>query len=632
MGPVSAIRRREYCPRFPRRRYGFRKDGMRPRLIVLFLLMVCLPLGLLGALGVRVARHEQESTRRRFQEILLKDLSGIDQTIAQLMQKRERYLLAQTELTTLTKQALRDLTRRDPFIVQSFYLTSDGEVAYPSPADELSQTEWSFLDRAKEILSVSNLIGQGETGLSNVILPLSVQTTRNAPVPQQRMVPQSQRDARNQPAPTRQSAAPQPFPAPTRQSAANQGVPQMAQQALPSNQGVPQTTQQMGPPQGQQAGRARAHGWYVWYWGRGIHVLFWRRTPAGGILGAELDGARLMADVVAVLPETLEEGSFPGRVGLCDSLGEVIYQWGGYDPPEGAIPLAEKALRYPLSAWGLKYYLPPGYLNTKGGALYFNLLVGLGAAGLAFIGLAVYFYRESSREMRDAAQRVTFVNQVSHELKTPLTNIRMYAELLERTLPEEEEKTRGHLGIIVSESQRLSRLIGNILTFSRKQRHKLNLHMSPGAVDEVVRTVLDHFRASLEDQGIRVGFEAGAAQTVQLDPDALAQILGNLFCNVEKYAASGGGMRVVTRQEPGWSVITVSDNGPGIPPGQREKIFLPFHRISDKLNDGVTGTGIGLTISRDLARLHGGDLVVLASERGAVFELRIATPREGGAT
>lgn len=91
-------------------------------------------------------------------------------------------------------------------------------------------------------------------------------------------------------------------------------------------------------------------------------------------------------------------------------------------------------------------------------------------------------------------------------------------------------------------------------------------------------------------------------------------------------------MRVVTRQEPGWSVITVSDNGPGIPPGQREKIFLPFHRISDKLNDGVTGTGIGLTISRDLARLHGGDLVVLASERGAVFELRIATPREGGAT
>ena len=618
---------------------------MKPRLIVLFLLMVCLPLGLLGTLGVRVARHEQENTRRRFQEILLKDLSGIDQTIAQLMQKRERYLLAQTELTTLTKQGLRDLTRRDPFIAQSFYLTSDGEAAYPSPADELSQTEWSFLDRAKEILSVSNLIGQGETGLSNVILPLSVQTTLNAPVPQQRMVPQSQRDARNQPAltqqsvarqpsppPEQQSVAPQPFPAPTQQSAANQGVPQMVQQTRPSNQGVSQMTQQMGGSPGQQTGRAKAHGWYVWYWGRGIHVLFWRRTPAGGIVGVELNGARLMADVVAVLPETLEEGSFPGRVTLCDSLGEVIYQWGGYDPPEGAIPLADKALGYPLSAWGLKYYLPPGYLNTKGGALYFNLLGGLLAAGLAFVGLAFYFYRESSREMRDAAQRVTFVNQVSHELKTPLTNIRMYAELLERTLPEEEEKTRGHLGIIVSESQRLSRLIGNILTFSRKQRHKLNLQMIPGAVDEVVQTVLDHFRASFEDQGIRVEFEAGAAQTVQLDPDALAQILGNLFGNVEKYAASGGGMRVVTRQEPGWSVITVSDNGPGIPPGQREKIFLPFHRISDKLNDGVTGTGIGLTISRDLARLHGGDLVALPSERGAVFELRIATPREGGVT
>ena len=615
---------------------------MKPRLIVLFLLMVCLPLGLLGALGVRLARREQESTRRRFQEILLKDLSGIEQTIAQLMQKRERHLLEQTDLTTFTKQTLRDLTRRDPFIVQSFYLTSDGETAYPNPADELSQAEWSFLDRAKEILSVSNLIGQGETSLSNVIPPLSVQSAPNASRPQQRMAPQSQRGARNQPAPAQQSvapqpaheqqsAAPQPFPAPTQQFVASQGVSQMAQQTRPSNQGVPQMTQQMSSP-GQQSGRPKAHGWYVWYWGRGIHVLFWRRTPAGGILGAELDGARLMADVVAVLPETLEEGSFPGRVTLCDSLGEVIYQWGGYDPPERAIPVADKALGYPLSAWGLRYYLPPGYLNTKGGALYFNLLGGLVAAGLAFVGLAVYFYRESAREMRDAAQRVTFVNQVSHELKTPLTNIRMYAELLERTLPEEEEKTRGHLGIIVSESQRLSRLIGNILTFSRKQRRKLNLHMSPGAVDEVVQTVLDHFRASLEDQGIRVRFEAGAAQTVQLDSDALAQILGNLFNNVEKYAASGGEMRVATRQESGWSVITVSDNGPGIPPGQREKIFLPFHRISDKLNDGVTGTGIGLTISRDLARLHGGGLVALPSERGAVFELRIATPREGGAT
>jgi signal transduction histidine kinase len=221
---------------------------------------------------------------------------------------------------------------------------------------------------------------------------------------------------------------------------------------------------------------------------------------------------------------------------------------------------------------------------------------------------------------------VSFVNQVSHELKTPLTNIRMYAELLEGNLPDSDDKTSHYLGVIVSESQRLSRLIGNVLTFARQQRQKLNLHKTEGCVDDVVRAVLDHFRPSLESKGVKIIFTADAGGTVEFDRDALEQILGNLFSNVEKYAASGAKMEVTSRQEGDRTWIDVADAGPGIPKGQAEKVFEPFHRISNKVSDGVTGTGIGLSIARDLARRHGGDVKLLPSGRGACFRVELSTP------
>ena len=119
-------------------------------------------------------------------------------------------------------------------------------------------------------------------------------------------------------------------------------------------------------------------------------------------------------------------------------------------------PGSSLRLASPLSAWNLAWYGPQPAEGGPG----LSLLSGLGAVALALIGLAVWFYRESSRELREAARRVTFVNQVSHELKTPLTNIRLYAELLEDELPEEDDKAAHHLGVIVSESQRLSRRLG----------------------------------------------------------------------------------------------------------------------------------------------------------------------------
>ena len=129
---------------------------------------------------------------------------------------------------------------------------------------------------------------------------------------------------------------------------------------------------------------------------------------------------------------------------------------------------------------------------------------------------------------------------------------------------------------------------------------------------------------------MEVSFEGAASKAVAVDSDFLEQILGNLFGNVEKYAADGGVMRVQSEMCGAELTITVADQGPGIAQSQREEIFEPFKRLSNKLSDGVTGTGIGLSIARELARNHGGDLTLEPSDKGATFMLTMATKKTGG--
>ena len=268
-----------------------------------------------------------------------------------------------------------------------------------------------------------------------------------------------------------------------------------------------------------------------------------------------------------------------------------------------------------------------------GGEPWWKFSATLAVLALGVLALAIYFYREQAREMREAAQRVSFVNQVSHELKTPLTNIRMYAELLDRDLPDspadsDDNRLRRYLDVIVFESQRLSRLIGNVLSFSRSRRDALELHRQFGVVDDVVRRVLDQFQPALEAKNIRVDFMPAAPASASFDIDSLEQMLGNLVSNVEKYAASGGVLQVASSQTGARVQITVQDGGPGLPASEARRVFEPFYRANNRLTEGVSGTGIGLTISRELAKLHGGDLELLPCDHGARFRLTIECPPE----
>lgn len=376
--------------------------------------------------------------------------------------------------------------------------------------------------------------------------------------------------------------------------------------------------------------RDAGFGWRPWFWGDGVHWLFWRREADGAVIGAEVDRSALLADILAALPSTEPDGAPESRFAMIEA-GRVLYQWGGYEPSAGEQARLRRALSAPLEAWSLEVFAP----DPKAGAgTALAAIASLAAVLAALAGLALYVHRESSRELREAGQRMGFVSQVSHELKTPLTNIRLYAELLERRLPAGDERAREQLAVVVNESRRLGRLIANVLTFTRRGSAARPLALRPGVIDETVAAALAHFEPAFAAAGFSVELACRAAEPALFDADAVEQIVGNLLSNAEKYGAPGRYVGIGTRRDGDITTIEVRDRGPGIPREARERVFQPFVRLSDRLTDGVAGTGIGLTIARELARQHGGDLVVAASppsEPGARFVLTLRTPAAAAA-
>ena len=557
------------------------------------------PLAIAAWLGLKVARDEQSMSRHQFQALLQSRLRDVDSTIVRTIEDLERHLLEralptdvptspaadQTDQTldqtldpALADQ-LRAIRRAEPLVREVFLVDRQRGLVFPPQGPDASDDERSFRQRTAAIW-------RGDAVLYEAPAPLGGRGERG--------------DA-SQVKPARISSSPA-----TLTRAGTSGAPR------PGATGDTLIALAEHHP----------HGWLSWYWEEGMHLLFWRRTESGQVIGVEVERIVLLARIVARLPAAeLAEG----RVVLIDSRGHPMHQFGAYEPEPDQAPAATSPVSYPLHAWRLMHYASPAQMSAfLASSLRLNLILGIAAVAVALLALAFLFYRDYARRMRDAAQRVNFVTQVSHELKTPLTNIRLYAELLDSELDEDDERAHKRLSVVIAESQRLTRLINNILAFSRKRQSKLEVRKEWIDIEKVVGAVIEQFEPALAGKGIDIQATAGAKTQVHADADVVGQIVANLISNVEKYAADGGLVEIVTERRAGVTAVRVADRGPGIPAAQRDKIFRPFYRISDKLADGVTGTGIGLSIARELARLHGGDLVLVPSERGACFELTIA--------
>jgi len=371
-------------------------------------------------------------------------------------------------------------------------------------------------------------------------------------------------------------------------------------------------------------------GWTTWDTGTTTDIYLWHRTSNDLLVGQKLSSAYWLSQLISRLPSGNDAGIFSdASIRLVDKRQRTIYQWGGYalsDPASGEVnpnPISKDWLTYPLDGWRLEYYAPVQAASSK---LMLFVLLFLSLITLIGIGARV-IWQEYRREMRNAEQRVSFVNQVSHELKTPLTNICIYADMLESEVTQDEvpdsQRVKKFTNVVTSESQRLGRLINNVLNFSRAQQQKISVHKSLISADEIIELTIGNFAPALAAKNIAIETELHAQKPVMLDSELLEQVLNNLISNIEKYAADGGLAHIKSELTKDIIIIQVCDAGRGIPQALREKIFEPFERGSNSLTEGVSGTGIGLSIARDLCRLHGGDLELINSDKGACFKVSL---------
>lgn len=354
------------------------------------------------------------------------------------------------------------------------------------------------------------------------------------------------------------------------------------------------------------------------------HILGWLQpSPQAAVRGLELDIAALAPRLQALLPGDLAEGE---SLVLLDERRNVLHSTGAGQaadsPPVLSIPVGSTV----LSGWAVEArLLPAAYGKSSGDSAFFlvgALLVGiLCIAVLAGGSLLLLQARASAL---DAVQKASFVSNVSHEFKTPLTTIRLYAELLEQRRVSDPEKRDEYLRTISRETQRLARLVGNALDFSRLEQGRKRFAVETLDLAAEASRIAEAQRPRLLECGLAPAVSIPAVPVlVRADRDALEQILLNLLDNACKYAASGGVLALGVHPGGG-ALLTVDDRGPGVPEDQRERIFEKFHRLNDRLTAEQGGVGLGLSIARRLARGLGGELSCTENPGGgARFVLRL---------
>jgi signal transduction histidine kinase len=263
--------------------------------------------------------------------------------------------------------------------------------------------------------------------------------------------------------------------------------------------------------------------------------------------------------------------------------------------------------------------IPPS--NSRG-----TLNVVLAAlAGIFLMGVGAIYL--SARKIEDYSERqARFVSAVTHELKTPLTTIRMYIEMLEQGMARDPEREQDYFRVLHSEGERLSRLITNVLELSRLEKRHRRPEMKTGDFADVLEEIGRLMAEPLRQGGFGLECENRLARSFRYDREIMVQVLVNLIENSIKFgrASARREIRIRLREEGRRIALEVSDTGPGIPEGDLGKIFNDFYRSKDTAARAVGGTGIGLGLVRRFLALVGGEISAANNrDAGCTFTIRL---------
>jgi signal transduction histidine kinase len=362
-----------------------------------------------------------------------------------------------------------------------------------------------------------------------------------------------------------------------------------------------------------------------------LEIVFWLRPPeAPGMIFGCLMNAEALNDLWR---GALPENSSPDYVLalLNDKTRPVATQPPGATGRDWRRPFVSSEIGEALPHWEAALYLMrPEQLqeNARSVRRTLVLLIAAALAAIAFGGWVVF--ADARRQLALAQKKTDFVSNVSHELKTPLTSIRMFAEMMQGGNVAAEKRPQ-YLRIIVAEAERLTRLINNVLDFARLERKQKRYDFRPLDLHEVLARTWEGHELHLREQGFTTSWQAAPPPyPVRGDEDALAQIIVNLLSNAEKYSADRKEIEIHSYLTENSVHVSVLDRGTGVPAGEETKIFEAFYRAHDSLASGIQGSGLGLTLAQRIAREHGGEITFQAREGGGSnVTLRLPLTRAG---
>jgi PAS domain S-box-containing protein len=242
---------------------------------------------------------------------------------------------------------------------------------------------------------------------------------------------------------------------------------------------------------------------------------------------------------------------------------------------------------------------------------------------------AVGVLRDVTRLERTESMRRTFVADVSHELRTPIASIAAAAETLEEAAPDESER-RELVGLVQRQSARMKELIDDLMDLAQIESGAVELALEAVPVTELLREVAQDLASDAARRRVRITVTGDANASMLADRRRVLQIARNLLDNAIKFSPEGETIRLGAESGPGWAGFSVSDNGPGIPRAEREKVFQRFYQVDRSRSKTRPGTGLGLAIVKHLVHLHQGTVEIESEAgQGSLFRIRLPVGRGG---
>jgi signal transduction histidine kinase len=366
-------------------------------------------------------------------------------------------------------------------------------------------------------------------------------------------------------------------------------------------------------------------GWIPWFSDNQLYVLGWVQPESDEMVyGIELEMMVLLSRLMTNIPENNRSGT---ALVIMNGNGSVLHHTGALEfdhAPKTQEAVVKMDISGRLPHWSVCAFMDNAALSQSNTFMVIALIL-VAILVTAIVSAGVLITRLTLAQIKDARQKTSFVAAVSHELKTPLTSIRMYAELLLSKRVSNPEKQQAYLEVMVAESERLTRLINNILDFGKLEQGRKRYRISEFDMGQFLGECIRTNQVRLKKAGFELITHLPDQNfPVKTDRDAMAQVFLNLVDNAVKYAGSGKFLKIMLERTPKDVQIKIQDDGPGIEPGLREKIFDKFFRADNSLTTSKPGSGLGLSLTRHMLRDLGGDIIMDTTiTRGAGFIIRI---------